>query len=186
MYQYDRRLSIHVSDSDVEHSITLQNENLSSFPDVLESLLPVFGSLGFKVSMTTDDTGAVLIVPTELEAEYEDFFEDDSDEFPVEVAEEAADYWDRVVDEASDYFSSWRPKVGDLVRYNGNGTPDEIRGHAGYTGKTLIGKVGVVTEDGKTLNEPHRFLVKFIDWNDGWGEKHNMWWVDDNNLSEAV
>lgn len=185
MYQYDRRLSIHVSDSDVEHSLTLQNENLSSFPDVLESLLPVFGSLGFKVSMTTDDTGAVLIVPTELEADYEDFFED-SDEFPAEAEEALNDYWDKTIDEVSAYFSSWRPKVGDLVRYNGNGTPDDVRGHGGYTGKTLIGKLGVVTEDGKGHGEPHRFLVKFIDWNDGWGEKKNQWWVYDNNLSEAL
>lgn len=188
-HERERRVSIHVMSEGVEHSLTMRDQNLGSFEDIMQSLLPLFGSLGFKVSMTTDASGAVLIVPTGLEDEYDDFFDvtDDTedDDFPAEAEEAFNDYWDRAVDEAASYFAEWEPKVGEVVRYVGGGTPDEIRGHGGYTDKPLTGKLGIVEESGKAFGTPNRYRIKFFDWADGWGDKKNEWWVEADNLSKA-
>lgn len=129
----------------------------------------------------------------------QNFFYDDEDEGPEtpdddedteqdEINQAAHNYWDKVVDRATDI------DVGDTVVYHANGTPDQQNGHGGFKQVSLQFLEGKVI---KLADSPlgKRVLVKWRNWYDG----HNglgddpdakvsatsYWWSNLDNLYKA-
>jgi hypothetical protein len=178
--QFQKYLNINVTNNGVNHSLSLEDEHLENFADVIEKLLPVFGSLGFAVSMAVTEDDAIIIVPTALEEEFEDMFDDEPVEegewfnpFPADAEKTAYE---------DDYFAEPEIVVGDIVFYTGEGTEDEECGYGGYDGDKLYGHYGRVEEKGCASGIPSRFLVRWFGWSDGHGDGGHNWWVERDNL----